>query len=227
MTKPSTTGPSTTGTLHEPALHELALHDRHAPRPRRTSALVAATIHHGRDDVGYNRDRCCWKCQNSSRFSWPNEPSGVPVTDLLSNDHGRDAEMDDGRVRPSAAVTPPSTRIVIDTSVLIADPHCVQTFGAAALIIPLTVVEELDGLKTPSRRRRARRPHGAAVDRGPPGRARRFARRTRPDRATATVQIEINGIQQPPPHRTRTRRRRARQPHHRRRARSGRPRTTR
>ncbi len=116
------------------------------------------------------------------------------MTDLLSNDHGRDAEMDDGRVRPSAAVTPPSTRIVIDTSVLIADPHCVQTFGAAALIIPLTVVEELDSLKT------------RADD---VGRAARTALRSIEDLrlqhggslaepvpvGDGTVQIEINGIQ--------------------------------
>ena len=40
------------------------------------------------------------------------------------------------------------TRLVVDTSVLIADPHCVKTFGKAALIIPLTVVEELDSLQS-------------------------------------------------------------------------------
>jgi PhoH-like ATPase len=41
-----------------------------------------------------------------------------------------------------------STRIVLDTSVLIADPSCVTSFGDHDVVIPLTVVEELDGLKT-------------------------------------------------------------------------------
>lgn len=37
---------------------------------------------------------------------------------------------------------------MLDTSVLIADPTCVQEFRDADVIIPLTVVEELDGLKS-------------------------------------------------------------------------------
>jgi PhoH-like ATPase len=83
---------------------------------------------------------------------------------------------------------------VVDTSVLIADPHCVQTFGSAALIIPLTVVEELDSLKT--------RPDDV-------GRAARTALRSIEELrilhggsladpvplGDGTVQIEINGIQ--------------------------------
>ena len=40
------------------------------------------------------------------------------------------------------------TRIVLDTSVLVADPGCVLTFDGADVVVPLTVVEELDGLKT-------------------------------------------------------------------------------
>lgn len=40
------------------------------------------------------------------------------------------------------------TRVVLDTSVLVADPGCLDSFGRAHVIIPLTVVEELDGLKT-------------------------------------------------------------------------------
>ena len=40
------------------------------------------------------------------------------------------------------------TRIVVDTSVLIADPGCVLTFDGCDVVIPLTVVEELDGLKS-------------------------------------------------------------------------------
>ncbi len=40
------------------------------------------------------------------------------------------------------------TRVVLDTSVLIADPTGVVGFAGADVVIPLTVVEELDGLKT-------------------------------------------------------------------------------
>jgi PhoH-like ATPase len=40
------------------------------------------------------------------------------------------------------------TRVVLDTSVLIADPACVTSFDDSDVVIPLTVVEELDGLKT-------------------------------------------------------------------------------
>jgi PhoH-like ATPase len=40
------------------------------------------------------------------------------------------------------------SRIVLDTSVLIADPSCVTSFDEVDVVIPLIVVEELDGLKT-------------------------------------------------------------------------------
>ncbi len=42
------------------------------------------------------------------------------------------------------------TRLVLDTSVLIADPACVLDFRDADVVVPLTVVEELDGLKSRS-----------------------------------------------------------------------------
>lgn len=38
-------------------------------------------------------------------------------------------------------------RVVLDTSVLIADPTCLLEFADVDVVIPLTVVEELDGLK--------------------------------------------------------------------------------
>jgi PhoH-like ATPase len=38
--------------------------------------------------------------------------------------------------------------VVLDTSVLVADPGAVHEFGGCAVKVPLTVVEELDGLKT-------------------------------------------------------------------------------
>ena len=38
-------------------------------------------------------------------------------------------------------------RTVLDTSVLIADPGCIGSFADVDLVVPLTVIEELDGLK--------------------------------------------------------------------------------
>ena len=90
------------------------------------------------------------------------------------------------------------TRIVLDTSVLIADPSCLHSFPQCDVVIPLTVVEELDGLKS--------RPDDV-------GRSARTALRTIEDlrrRAggsfhtpvplnaepdSATLHIEVNGIQ--------------------------------
>lgn len=90
------------------------------------------------------------------------------------------------------------TRIVLDTSVLIADPACLHSFPGCDVVIPLTVVEELDGLKS--------RPDDV-------GRSARTALRTiedlrrraggsihmpvplGPDPDGATLHIEVNGIQ--------------------------------
>ena len=119
---------------------------------------------------------------------------GVTVTDLvpvqsvlLTGEHSS---------RPSASAQ--RTRLVIDTSVLVADPGCIVGFGDVDVVIPLTVIEELDGLKS--------RPDDV-------GRAARTALRTIEDLRirhggslakpvpigsadhTGTLQIEINGIQ--------------------------------
>lgn len=116
------------------------------------------------------------------------------MTDLSTSDRVR---TDMGAVvqrREGAVEHESTTRVVVDTSVLIADPHCVKTFGQAALIIPLTVIEELDHLKT--------RPDDV-------GRAARTALRSLEELRVqhggslaepvpvgdGTVQIEINGIQ--------------------------------
>ncbi len=40
------------------------------------------------------------------------------------------------------------TRVVLDTSVLVADPASLNAFPGCEVVVPLTVVEELDGLKT-------------------------------------------------------------------------------
>jgi PhoH-like ATPase len=63
------------------------------------------------------------------------------VTDLLPADAG--ASREDGG-------TPARIRFVLDTSVLIADPSCIASFDDRDVVIPLIVVEELDGLKTRS-----------------------------------------------------------------------------
>jgi len=54
-----------------------------------------------------------------------------PTTDLLA---------------PVSAVL--TKTVVLDTSVLVADPSAIHEFGGCALNIPLTVIEELDGLKS-------------------------------------------------------------------------------
>jgi PhoH-like ATPase len=50
--------------------------------------------------------------------------------------------------RPTPNHVRAGTRVVLDTSVLVADPACLTSFDDAHVVIPLTVVEELDGLKT-------------------------------------------------------------------------------
>lgn len=111
------------------------------------------------------------------------------MTDL--SDRTRPAQGADVEGGDDAAT---ATRVVVDTSVLIADPHCVRAMDGVALIIPLTVIEELDSLKT--------RPDDV-------GRAARSALRSIEELrvehggslaapvpvGNGTVQIEINGIQ--------------------------------
>lgn len=41
-----------------------------------------------------------------------------------------------------------ANRVVLDTSVLVADPNCLAAYPNCDIVIPLTVIEELDGLKT-------------------------------------------------------------------------------
>jgi PhoH-like ATPase len=48
---------------------------------------------------------------------------------------------------PPALLDVLTKTVVLDTSVLVADPGAIHEFGGCALKIPLTVVEELDGLK--------------------------------------------------------------------------------
>jgi PhoH-like ATPase len=119
------------------------------------------------------------------------------VTDLFPTDAVRRTSepavhMGEGATPGTAA--PVLQRVVIDTSVLVADPHCLTSFDGVALVIPLIVIEELDSLKARAddvgRSARTalraieelRLEHGGSlVDAVPVG--------------GGTVQIEINGIQ--------------------------------
>ena len=49
---------------------------------------------------------------------------------------------------PDSGAGPLIKTVVLDTSVLVAEPAALQEFDGCALKIPLTVIEELDGLKT-------------------------------------------------------------------------------
>ena len=48
---------------------------------------------------------------------------------------------------PAAAFDSLTKTVVLDTSVLVADPGAIHEFSGCALKVPLTVIEELDGLK--------------------------------------------------------------------------------
>jgi PhoH-like ATPase len=111
----------------------------------------------------------------------------VALTDLLADRVSDDSV--EGGVR---------TRVVLDTSVLVGDPGCLYSFAGVDVVIPFTVIEELDSLKT--------RPDDV-------GRAARTALRTIEElrvkaggslaqpfgigdpSAEGTLQVEINGIQ--------------------------------
>ncbi len=109
------------------------------------------------------------------------------MTDLLTTRVNHEAV--EGGVR---------TRVVLDTSVLVGDPGCLDGFAGCDVVIPFTVIEELDSLKT--------RPDDV-------GRAARTALRTIEEHrvraggslatpfqigdpaAAGTLQVEINGVQ--------------------------------
>ena len=88
------------------------------------------------------------------------------------------------------------TQVVLDTSVLVADPNCLYAYDDSDIVIPLIVIEELDGLKTrPDDAGRAARAAlraiedlrnlaGGAMDHPVPVGAR-----------GGTVRIELNGVQ--------------------------------
>jgi len=95
--------------------------------------------------------------------------------------------------------TPIGTRIVLDTSVLVADPNCLHGFTNCAIVIPLTVIEELDGLKTrmDDVGRSARSALRSIEDlRRKAGGSLKEPTPINGSETSGTVQIEVNGIQQ-------------------------------
>jgi PhoH-like ATPase len=118
------------------------------------------------------------------------------MTDLFAPHDVSTSGQQPGQVpstEPSATMQ--RTRLVLDTSVLIADPACMLEFTDADVVVPLTVIEELDGLKTRSddvgRAARSalrtleelRVSHGGSLATAVPTGA-----------GSGTVQIEINNI---------------------------------
>ncbi|MFM7820208.1 MAG: PIN domain-containing protein, partial [Actinomycetota bacterium] len=95
--------------------------------------------------------------------------------------------------------TPIGTRVVLDTSVLVADPNCLHGFPNCAIVIPLTVIEELDGLKTrmDDVGRSARSALRSIEDlRRKAGGSLKEPTPINGSETSGTVQIEVNGIQQ-------------------------------
>jgi PhoH-like ATPase len=87
------------------------------------------------------------------------------------------------------------TRLVVDTSVLIADPTCVLEFQDADVIVPLTVVEELDGLKSrPDDVGRAARTALRTLEELRVAHGGSLAKPVPTGNGSATLQIEINNI---------------------------------
>ena len=70
------------------------------------------------------------------------------MTDLLPSAGVPSPETREGSSGSDRTRGGQRTRLVVDTSVLIADPTCVLEFTDADVVVPLTVVEELDGLKS-------------------------------------------------------------------------------
>lgn len=90
------------------------------------------------------------------------------------------------------------TRLVLDTSVLVADPICFHHLGDVDIVIPLTVIEELDGLKgRPDDVGRSARTALRAIEelRVRAGGSLAVAVQLGAAPTSGTLQIEINGIQ--------------------------------
>ncbi len=87
-------------------------------------------------------------------------------------------------------------RVVLDTSVLIADPSCVSSFDDVDVVIPLIVVEELDGLKArPDDVGRAARAALRSIEELRVRHGGSLAEPVPVGHSGSRLQIELNGIQ--------------------------------
>ncbi len=121
---------------------------------------------------------------------------------MLTHDSHSDLNSDlgetDRRLFDSNSSTSRATRVVLDTSVLVADPMSMLNFVGCDVVIPLTVVEELDGLKTrmDDVGRSARTALRTIEDlRKKAGGSLAQPMRVHHEPDYGTVQIEVNGIQ--------------------------------
>jgi PhoH-like ATPase len=110
------------------------------------------------------------------------------LTDLLRGA----ATATGGEPEPAGVVR---ARVVLDTSVLIADPACVTSFDDVDVVVPLIVVEELDGLKTrPDDVGRAARSALRAIEELRVRHGGSLAEPV-PVGRDSSLQIELNGVQ--------------------------------
>ncbi len=128
---------------------------------------------------------------------------GVALTDVLpapsnrvSSAHPANSNGPVSGLGPTGEVV--RSKIVLDTSVLVADPAAVHSFVGADVVIPLTVIEELDGLKNRlddvgRAARTALRSIEELRVRAGGSLATAVALSNEPD--ASTLQIEINGVQ--------------------------------
>ena len=121
---------------------------------------------------------------------------------LLTHDSHSDQNLalgeTDRRLFEADSATSRATRVVLDTSVLVADPMSMLNFVGCDVVIPLTVVEELDGLKTrmDDVGRSARTALRTIEDlRKKAGGSLAQPMRVHAEPDYGTVQIEVNGIQ--------------------------------
>jgi PhoH-like ATPase len=122
------------------------------------------------------------------------------VTDLLPStdeplERAATAESESAGIGMVGRETHRRERFVIDTSVLIADPSCVLEFHDVDVVIPLTVVEELDGLKSrPDDVGRAARTALRTIEELRVEHGGSLAEPVPTGNGDATIQIEINNI---------------------------------
>lgn len=117
------------------------------------------------------------------------------MTDVLPH---RVPSSASGGGEPDVHDSPPRTRVVLDTSVLVGDPSSLHAYPGCDVVVPLVVIEELDGLKTrPDDVGRAARTALRALEelRQRGGGSLASPVPLHDEVGAATVTIEVNGVQ--------------------------------